>query len=332
MGPDGHRMTSTPDDRDENTDRQTRVVRGVEETDHGTDPDPTSHVPFLTLLSGGPIGRVYEIASPRMLIGRLPECAVVLDDDSVSRRHAELRTDDIGGLTVEDLGSTNGTFINGRRVETSELVDGDHLRIGFAAELKVTLVETPESRVHRHLYEAATRDALTGLFNQRTFLARLAEEFSFARRHRTPLALVLIDVDAFKQVNDRLGHGAGDDLLRQLAKVATSEVRAEDVLCRYGGDELAVILRATPIADAAELGERIRRRIEARRFPVTDEEGRRRTVEATVSVGAAEADRAAHVQALDLLHAADRQLLRAKREGRNRVCAASDDPPFAHRR
>ncbi len=280
----------------------------------------TGHRPFLTVLTGDLIGREFELGSTETIVGRAPGCEIFLDEDSVSRRHALLRTSSAGEVSVEDLGSTNGTYVNGDRVELAVLADGDRLLFGSSVVLKLNLEDTPEARAHRHLYEAATRDALTGLYNQRAFLARLTEELSFARRHRTRLALALVDLDQFKEVNDRHGHGAGDELLAQLAGAVAAELRDEDVLCRYGGDELALILRDTGLDEAARLAERVRAAVERRVFEVRDGGGRPRALRVTASVGLAALDHDGHRDRRQLLDAADQRLLEAKRAGRNRVC------------
>ena len=282
--------------------------------------DGRPHTPFLTVLAGGPIGRVFELDREQMVIGRSPGCSICLDDDSVSRRHAILRLDPGGGVSLEDVGSTNGTFVNGDRVDHATLADGDRLLIGSTVVFKLNLVDSPESRAQRHLWEAAHRDALTGLYNQRAFHGRFAEEFAFARRHRTPLALILLDLDQFKQVNDRHGHGAGDELLQQLAAAVASALRDEDVLCRYGGDELAVIVRQLEHAAAVRLAERVRDTVAATRCPVRDDAGVVHDTRVTVSAGIATLDPEAHRECRDLLDAADSRLLQAKRSGRNRVC------------
>lgn len=158
--------------------------------------------PFLTALTGDLIRRVFELEASDTVVGLAPGCGIFVDEDSVSRRHAVLRTSPDGEVSVEDLGSTNGTYVNGDRVGQAALADGDRLLFGSSVVLKVNLEDTPEARAQRHLYEAATRDALTGLYNQRAFLARLAEELSFARRHLGLLALTLVDLDRFKDVHD----------------------------------------------------------------------------------------------------------------------------------
>lgn len=304
------------------TSPRTRVVHPDHGTAPGGDGGGERHRPFLTVLTGDLIGRVFELEGRDTVVGRAPGCGVFLDEDSVSRRHAVLRTSRAGEVTVEDLGSTNGTFVNGERIGRAVLADGDRLLFGSSVVLKFNLEDTPEARAQRHLYEAATRDALTGLYNQRAFLARLAEELSFAQRHVSRLALALIDLDQFKQVNDRYGHGAGDELLAQLAAAVSSELRDEDVLCRYGGDELAVILRDTGADAAAGLAERVRDAIARRTFEVHDDGGLPRSLRVTVSVGVAALDHDSHRDRRHLLDAADRRLLHAKRSGRDRVCDA----------
>jgi diguanylate cyclase (GGDEF)-like protein len=163
------------------------------------------------------------------------------------------------------------------------------------------------------LREDALTDALTGLRNHRYFQLRLREELARTRRYGRPTGLAILDLDNFKRVNDRLGHAAGDAVLRRAARVLEQGCRATDVLCRYGGEELAVILPEATADEASRLTERLRRGIE-NHF--------RRDCRLTVSIGFAiaadwEGD------AATLVAAADAALYQAKRAGKNQVCSAA---------
>ncbi|MEZ4665631.1 MAG: GGDEF domain-containing protein [Thermomicrobiales bacterium] len=151
-------------------------------------------------------------------------------------------------------------------------------------------------------------DALTGLANRRGFDARLSEEVARSRRYGHALSLLMIDIDDFKQVNDRFGHGTGDESLRATARAIESSVRSIDIAARYGGEEFAVILPETTADGAVVVAERIRRANESSTVPV----------ETTVSIGGAELD-PSDADGSRLIASADAALYVAKRSGKNRV-------------
>jgi two-component system chemotaxis family response regulator WspR len=160
-------------------------------------------------------------------------------------------------------------------------------------------------------------DSLTGLTNRRHFDEFIENEWSRAVRERTPLSVLLIDVDDFKQYNDSHGHLAGDDALRKVAKaLRESSRRPSDCVARFGGEEFGIILPSTPLAGAQVLAEEYRRSVEALRFPRGTSIGGRYL---TVSVGGATTLAQRGESFLSLLNAADKLLYEAKRAGKNRV-------------
>jgi diguanylate cyclase (GGDEF)-like protein len=168
------------------------------------------------------------------------------------------------------------------------------------------------------LREVSIRDALTGLFNRRHAEERLSHEF--ACRHRRPIAsfsVLLLDLDHFKQVNDSYGHPAGDAVLKAVAERASRCLRPDDVLGRFGGEEFIVVLPGTELVDAAAIGERIRRAIEAE--PVRHDG---LYIVVTASIGAAQVREDA-TTANEVVRDADRALYEAKAAGRNRLVVAS---------
>jgi diguanylate cyclase (GGDEF)-like protein len=166
-----------------------------------------------------------------------------------------------------------------------------------------------------HLNSLVLVDPLTGCYNRRGFDEHLKVEMVRARRYRRPISLMVLDVDHFKQVNDGYGHLVGDVVLRRLAEVLASQFRTTDVVCRFGGDEFAVIFPETPREDVMRLAERLRARV-AGLYP-----GEELPRVLTISLGiAAFPEDAGEPEAL--LHAADRALYRAKAGGRNRVAGA----------
>ena len=164
------------------------------------------------------------------------------------------------------------------------------------------------------LEQLATQDGLTGLYNRRAFNALLEEEVARSRRFKHSLSLLMIDIDHFKRVNDTYGHQAGDAILQGLSERLTGQSRALDRVCRYGGEEIAMILPETD--DAVGLAERLRAAVEEAPFDI----GTGKVVSITVSIGAAccpgDADTAP-----TLVSAADTALYDAKEGGRNRACS-----------
>jgi len=163
--------------------------------------------------------------------------------------------------------------------------------------------------------QLAYRDGLTAIFNRRFFEMRILEELERARRHVLALSLLLIDVDGFKRLNDEFGHLLGDEALRQISALICQQVRKPDVVCRYGGDEFAVLLPETTGPNALVAAEKLRRKVASFEIP-----GVARPV--SISVGAASAP--VNGQTRDeLVKAADQALYRAKEAGRNCVTLAA---------
>jgi len=170
--------------------------------------------------------------------------------------------------------------------------------------------------------EAEVRvDPKTGLYNSRYFGAVFAEVLERARRRHRPLALLMIDLDLLREVNNTYGHLAGDGVIRGVAEVFRASLRIEDVPARFGGEEFSVLLPETPLDEALEIAERIRREIAEKLFEV---ETVAEAIRATVSIGVSSFP-ADGVTQTDLVHHADLAVYRAKLQGRNRVVAASTE-------
>jgi diguanylate cyclase (GGDEF)-like protein len=272
---------------------------------------------YLVILAGPQMGEMLKLEpGQEIVVGREQGVGLVLTDDGVSRQHARLSMTG-SEVKVADLGSRNGTFVNGTRVSERVIADGDKIQIGVATTIRFTFTDNLEEAYQRRLLEAALRDPLTGIYNRRHFEERLQAEFSGARRHGTALALLVIDVDHFKKVNDTWGHLAGDAALKMVACTIQEALRKEDILARYGGEEFVVVARNTDLVGALQFGERIRRCVEGARCLWEKAE-----IAVTVSIGAAQLGVEATVA--KLIEDADRAVYQAKRTGRNRVCATTD--------
>jgi len=165
--------------------------------------------------------------------------------------------------------------------------------------------------------EMAITDALTGLHNRRYMESHLTTLAEQASAHGRPLALMLLDIDYFKSINDSFGHDAGDDVLREFATRIRKSIRGIDLACRYGGEEFVVVMPETDLHVASLVAERLRRSIAGEPFAVS--KGARR-IEVTISIGLTTLEHNGESVA-DVLKRADNALYRAKHEGRNRVVA-----------
>jgi diguanylate cyclase (GGDEF)-like protein len=163
--------------------------------------------------------------------------------------------------------------------------------------------------------EHATTDALTGLMNRRAFEGRLAEAWANTGRHREPLALVLLDLDHFKEVNDAFGHGGGDRVLLYFARALRRAIRVGDQAFRYGGEEFALLLPKCDAQGALRVVSRIH--LDLRSRPVSVIEGRATVVRFSAGIASAEASNTFRVEELEAR--ADAALYKAKNGGRDRV-------------
>jgi diguanylate cyclase (GGDEF)-like protein len=266
-------------------------------------------------MDGVQAGEVISLTILPCVIGRHPTCQVIVDDPSISRRHARVFLQN-GELWLQDLGSRNGTFIDGRHLEAKQLMDGTLLQIGHHASFRFTVVSARQEKVLRELFESSTRDALTGLYNRRHFDERFKAELAYAKRHRFDLGLVMVDIDHFKHINDSHGHATGDLVLKQVAAALARQLRTEDLIARIGGEEFAVLLRGIGPQGCACLAERLRLGVQ-----VLSVSADSTPIAATISAGCACISETPDGTAKSLLECADQRLYCAKRNGRNRVVA-----------
>jgi diguanylate cyclase (GGDEF)-like protein len=262
---------------------------------------------------GPDIGKRTPLSKKTYVVGRDAEVDLVISRSSVSRQHSQLVQDDDGEWWVQDMGSTNGTFVNEERITRKRLLDGDQIRFGDAI-FKFLSGANIESAYHEEIYRMTILDGLTGIHNKRYFLEFLERELAGAHRHRHPLGLVMFDVDHFKKVNDERGHLCGDAVLKEISARVKSRIRREDLFARYGGEEFACILTSTSLEGSVVFAEHVRTMINER--PIVFD-GQAFTV--TVSVGVACVLNEPGVDLLTLIKRADDNLYAAKRGGRNRV-------------
>jgi diguanylate cyclase (GGDEF)-like protein len=279
---------------------------------------PAEHV--LVVYAGTHLGRVFPLAPGVNVVGRSPSADLTLADDEVSRIHAwvTLRGAPGNEVVLEDKDSTNGTFVNDQAiVGPTRLMPGDRISIGNHV-LKLVAMDPLERAFYAVLLDQTTRDPLTGLNNRRFALEELQNWFDLSQRHDRPLSVLMCDLDHFKQVNDTLGHGAGDRVLEEFGQRVKDSLRTTDLAGRIGGEEFLLILPETDIEGALLLAERIRTAVEGAPFRLAPE-----SVGITCSLGVAQRS-ADDRDAGALLARADGALYAAKHAGRNQVVS---DPP-----
>ena len=222
----------------------------------------------------------------------------------------EMKSEMVAPLLIRE--KTLGTLNLAAATERA-FTAGDFEILQRCAQLVAVAVEN--SQLYRQTREMSLIDALTGVYNLRHFKHLLGVEVGRAERYGRTMALMMIDVDNFKKINDTLGHPIGDQVLRGISRILGEGLRRSDVLARYGGEEFAVILQETDRDSARLVAEKLCRDVEDRAsFP----DGRNGQVRATVSIGMAfypaDAKEEARILAL-----ADAALYRAKQSGKNRV-------------
>ncbi len=273
-------------------------------------------VGVLTIATGLDTGKLLPIPPGEVsTLGRSGDCTFAFDDASLSREHARVMR--VGTeYFLRDEQSRNGTYVNNVRLTKAvSLKNGDRIQLGSSTVLRFALVDEEEQRALKRVFEAATIDGLTGVFNRKHLEERITSELAFAARHKTPLAVVILDVDHFKKVNDTYGHLGGDAVLVAFSQLLKLEIRPEDVLARYGGEEFVLLLRGATTEQGLELAERLREKVQQMVVPFDGKE-----VRITSSGGVASLSEPGMAPEREaLLAAADARLYRAKQSGRNRV-------------
>jgi diguanylate cyclase (GGDEF)-like protein/PAS domain S-box-containing protein len=271
---------------------------------------------------GALLGMAVETLVPEHMRDRHAANRQAFARETVSRpmgrnRDLEVRRHD-GQVVPVEIGLTP-VQAAGRRCVVCVLLD---LTERKHTEERISEQAAQLQEANARLAELATTDSLTTLWNRRAFLDQLNVQLEFAVRRARPLSLLILDVDHFKEYNDRYGHLAGDEVLRKVAQVLGDLARRSDIVARIGGEEFAILLPEADRSGALTLGERFRAAIEASSWP-------RRPI--TMSVGAttvrfrAAVPRPVVPTYSQVLATADRALYRSKTEGRNRVSFA-DEP------
>jgi two-component system, cell cycle response regulator len=280
----------------------------------------SSFIPTLTFLSGPALGKEIPLVHRDLTLGRGSDCDIMIPDPSVSRKHLRiicrkvLKNGENPTLKVmlRDLGSKNGTMVNYAIVRQAVLKPGDKIFLGKVI-LKFDHRDLAEQSFYDEIYRLATTDSLTSLMNKATIMRHLSDEMAGLARKKSWISAVIVDIDGFKGMNDRLGHLMGDRILQSAANLFRLSLRRRDKVGRFGGDEFLIVLPETGTKGAAQLAERMRKALETM---IAAELGL--SVSVTASLGVATA-RAESTNPESLLENADIALYRAKALGRNRA-------------
>jgi len=268
----------------------------------------------LVVISGANIGHQHQITTSQSMIGRSMNADIQIDDESASRDHAFIIYDTTG-YRIRDNASKNGCFVNDNRVDDNYMQDGDLLRIGGTI-FKFLSGNNIEQAYHEELFNLAKVDGLTNIYNRRHFTTSLESEVDRAQRYNRELSLLLLDIDHFKNVNDTLGHRAGDHILKELAKIIVKRSRRVDYVCRFGGEEFAVILPEVDSMGAFKFAVMLKEAVSRHIFTFELNE-----IHITISIGVAD-NMEADPSAEELIETSDRRLYLAKERGRNQVISA----------
>jgi diguanylate cyclase (GGDEF)-like protein len=275
---------------------------------------------YLIVVRGGIPGTMLRLAQCASSIGRSAENTFQLHDATVSRRHAVISIDAAGKAWIMDLGSTNGTFVDGERIPLQtpiRMEDGSRIQLGSSTLLKYLKLDPCEEGFQREMFERSVRDNLTGLYNRGYFLGQVGPLAEINSMCELGLAVILVDIDHFKLVNDNYGHDVGDQVLREVADVLRNSTRPEDLVARYGGEEFILALPSSSLEQAFERAERIRTQLSCRHLDPTGS-----CVPVTASLGVSFSPAPRPDDLTNLISAADEALYEAKHAGRNRVVTA----------
>ncbi|MFO0959451.1 MAG: GGDEF domain-containing protein [Isosphaeraceae bacterium] len=275
---------------------------------------------YFIVVRGRLPGAMIRLRPGPTTIGRAGDNVLQIADNTVSRHHARLDFRPDGSVRLIDFGSTNGTLVNDRKVEAAgpiALNDGDHVQFGHGFVVKLSRPTPREERYQLEMFERVVRDPLTGLHNRAFLLDRVHTLANLASRRGLGLAVLMVDIDHFKQINDTFGHHAGDGVLRQVAAEIQRITRQDDLVARFGGEEFVIALPMPGVQQVIDRADRMRTTVADKEIPIGE-----RHVRVTVSIGLAYA-KADAIRPFHLVAAADQNLYRAKQAGRNRVIAGS---------
>ncbi len=296
------------------------------DTFSGKDRQLRERRPALVFLRGELLAVPIPLDRKEVTLGRALEADVRVSDSRASRLHARITTEhgEQEGETryrLTDLDSTNGTILNGKPIDDAFLLDGDKFEIGDQL-IRFEMLDEIDREFQQQIHRLLVHDDLTGLLTSKSFFSELRREAARAEAESMPFCVLMADLDFFKEVNDTFGHLVGSETLEEVGAVIKKSLRAGDVGARFGGEEFAAFLLDADYAQGVIAAERIRAAIEKHEFPAvrrgTSETPRTHRITISVGVAAYPNDGRDPIQLVEL---ADSALYRAKRNGRNCVCA-----------
>lgn len=269
-------------------------------------------IPRLTCMTGDHIGRRIFLADDRITFGRSHDATIFLSDTHVSRLHLSIEFDpDLNAYRVKDLGSSNGTRLNGKHISEAVLKESDKiiigqtmLRFGWADELDI--------EYQAEIDQLMNIDELTGLLVKRRFDEEMNRTIAVAKKQGNELAMIMIDMDGLKQINDSHGHAFGSYSISQTGKLIKEIIEKRGLACRFGGDEFMVFLPDFNTEKARCIAEDIRKRVENHPY---EKDGV--TLNPTVSIGVSTLK--SDDTMASIFNRADRALYASKNAGRNMV-------------
>jgi two-component system, cell cycle response regulator len=283
--------------------------------------------PALVFLSGDLLAVPIPLEREEVILGRALANDVRINDSKVSREHAKIVSvyDSVSNSVsyiLQDLGARNGTYLNGQKISQATLQNGDKIIIGEHI-LRFELLDEIDREYQRQIRRLLSHDDLTGLLSSRSFFSELRREASRSNTEKRPFCVLMMDVDFFKNVNDTYGHLTGSKTLEEIGMCIAQIMRSGDAAARFGGEEFAAFLLDAELTQGLVAAERIRQVIEEYKFTVLRQGKSSDTHHLTISIGVASFPDDSK-DPIELVEMADSALYRAKREGRNKVCAYRD--------
>ncbi len=275
---------------------------------------------YLLFLDGMNVGRVIQLDDQPLVLGKASSCDVILDDDGVSRIHAKIQYIGHDRIVVQDMSSTNGTFISGERIEKAILLPGEKILFGRRTMVQFVLWDKLDQLYQQELYESCPRDGLTGIHNRKYIKKRIGTDLSYARRHHIPYTVILIDINDFNAINKKHGPHTGDQILVMLSQTISNMIRNEDVFGRFGNDEFVILAQGIDQAGGVMLAKRICKGIAGKTIKALDESGEQ--LQISVSIGVVTVTGSQEASRQKVITTAHQQLIAAKENIEERISAA----------
>ena len=278
---------------------------------------------IFTIIDGeeSQFGKIFTFYKENILIGRNKYSDIYINDENISNDHCKIKIikndeNKIDQIILKDLLSTNGTYVNGKLISNKVLKSGDKIKIGETT-LRFSYNDKLEEKYHLKLFNIATSDSLTKLHNKRYTISELENQYKIAKRNNRLFSLIMFDIDDFKAINDKHGHIAGDEFLKNVASNINKNLREQDFAGRFGGDEFLIILPETRIEGATILADRIRKKIEKSEIVYKNHK-----IKTTISGGISQFN-FSYNNIRELLEITDKALYKAKKLAKNKVIKAN---------